>query len=227
MAAPALGASVLTPSGSAPASVDPLTTGAITSTASGSSFLIYFATTSSATISTVSDSKSNSYTSQASIVETNDGTKLWVYKTENGTGGSSHTATVDLSSGGILWVALVEVTGGATSSIIDVSATAYNFNDPHDCAVTTTVADTLLIAAVHTSQGVGGAYTAGGSFTNFLTEATTGLNAIASRTGATATSYDPAWTNGSSYIANARITLAIKPAAGGGGGKPAYAYAQQ
>ena len=198
---------------------DPTTTGSITTTGSGSSFFVLFCSGSGATVTSVTDSKSNTYTLLGSSTNTNDGIKIWVYYAENGTGGASHTFTVDMS-GNSLMVAGIEVTGAATASIIDASNTAYDTGGtPFNCSVTSTVDDTLFLGFVLASTTTG-TWTANGGFT--LGE--TAVNGTAAfRTAwaykqvAGASANDPAWTSSNGVNDIAMVGCAVKPAAAAAG----------
>lgn len=207
--AAALGASVLTTG-----STNPQTTAAITTQATGSTFLVFFVTQNGVTVNSVTDSKSNVYTLVDSEVETNDGTKHWVYKSEDGTGGASHTFTLTLASGSIFQVAGVEITDAGA---VDTNNSTYDSSTPFNCAVTTSEADTLIVAASHTGAGAGGTYTANGGFTEFLEDNASAVAQIvlASRAAATANSYDPAWTH-STRNEHASLTVAVKSAVAAG-----------
>ena len=212
MASPTVGASTITTDGSG---ASPYTSSQITTQSSGSAFFVVIATSSGSTISSVTDSKSNTYSLVTTILEANDGVRLHLYGTENGTGGASHDFTANFSAGGGYGIGAIEVIGAPTSSVIDVTNTQYDQTSPFVCAVTTTEADTLLLAFIMTAQAGGGTFSVGGSFSIDQQASVANPMAIASRAGATATTYDPAWTH-SLYSAMARITIAVKSAGGGG-----------
>lgn len=193
----------------------PNTTAAITTTASGSSFFVTFVTGDTTTVTSVTDSKSNSYSLLASIVHTGAALKTWVYYTENGTGGSSHTFTAT-TSGNNLQIAGIEVTGTAASSIVDVSNNTYETGGtPFNCAVTTTVADTLILAFIM-NDSASGTFTINGGFT--LGETANSAASVRAGWGykavAAAGAEDPAWTQSGGASAAACITAAIKSGAG-------------
>lgn len=193
----------------------PYTTAALTTAASGSSIFVAIACHTASVITSITDSKSNTYTVVDSINEANDSRKLYVYKAENVTGGSSHTFTATFSAGGIRSFGVVEVLGAASSSILDGAAvTKYtNTAGPYDNAITTTVADTLVIGWILTGQGTLGTYSVGGGF-SIIRQGGPVEMAFASRAAATATSYDPAWTHSVPYNAQARLILAVKAPSG-------------
>lgn len=93
-----------------------LTTGAGTSTASGSTFVIALSYDGGATLDSVSDSKGNTYTlidsqASASIVA--------LYYCQNGTGGSNHTASANFTGSSFGSIYLIELTGVLTSGVLD------------------------------------------------------------------------------------------------------------
>ena len=96
-----------------------VTTGSGTSTGgSGNHGFLFVSFDPGVTISSISDSKSNTYT-QLDSTRTADGRSA-VYWCENWTGGSSHTATVNFSGSAFPVAHLVEVTGALSSGAIDV-----------------------------------------------------------------------------------------------------------
>lgn len=209
MASPTIGQSLIESPGTGAASY---TTGALTTAASGSAILVSFWATTGTVVTSITDSKSNTYSVVTTINEANDGYKLHLYKAENVTGGASHTFTATCSAGGIQGMAVTEVLGAPTSSILDGAAiTKYtNTAGPYDCAITTTQANGLVVAFIMSGQAGAGTYTAGGGFSIVRQQGNVIISAVASRAAATATSYDPAWTHSVPYNAEARITVAIK-----------------
>lgn len=130
--------------------VTTLTTPGVTTQASGSSFYI---TISDTTLTTsVSDSKSNSYTQVGS--DQSNSTGLRVFQCQNGTGGASHTATVNWTSGsGDPFVCFFEVTGAATSSYDSGSLNQGTNNDTLTVTTGTLAqAAELVIATVSTNS---------------------------------------------------------------------------
>lgn len=102
-----------------------VTTTAGTSTGgSGNHGIMFVSFDATTTVSTVSDSKSNTYTQLGSTLTSADGAKLAIYYCLNWTGGTSHTGTMTFSGSAFPVLHLVEVTGAATSSPFDVSVTS-------------------------------------------------------------------------------------------------------
>ena len=110
-----------------------VTTTAGTSTGgSGNVGVLFFAYDPGVTISTVTDSKSNTWTQQWNMTGTGN-CRLACYTCANWTGGASHTATVTFSGSAFPTAALVEATGLAPSGAIDVlvsGAVTGTFNTP-------------------------------------------------------------------------------------------------
>lgn len=217
MASPAIGVTA-TPITSVQ---DPTTTTGITTSSSGSSFFVMFSSGSGSTVTDVTDSKLNTYVSLANVTDTNEGKKLWVYYAVNGTGGDSHTFTVNLS-GNSLCVTAIEVTGAATSSIIDVSNSTWDTGGtPFNCSVTPTVDDTLVLGfACYGGVNNSGSYTVNGGFTSGQAFGNTGAGFVCAwgyKAVATAAATDPAWTHSTATNNHMLITAAIKPAAAAAG----------
>lgn len=106
--------------GSGASSSNTVTTGSGTSTASGSTFLLFVAWDNGVNISSVSDSKGNTYTALGTEQLDGAGGRSRVYRCINGTGGSSHTATANFSGTAFPTLHLIECTGVDTSSPIDI-----------------------------------------------------------------------------------------------------------
>jgi len=152
-------------------SADSTTTGSLTTTASGSSFVIAAYWQGGSTPPTISDSKSNTYTLIGSVRQAdNNGSFLshiGLWYVENGTGGSSHTFTA-AKTGGFTSVFGGEITGGRLSGLLDQhTGAALDTTSPVTSgSITTTQAAELLIGFVGTYHTGGGpTYTANNSFT--------------------------------------------------------------
>lgn len=101
------------------ASGSSVVTGSGTSTGgSGNHGFVFVSFDPGVTVSSVTDSKSNTY-AQLDSTRTADGRSA-VYWCENWTGGSSHTATVSFSGGAFATAHLVEVTGALSTGSIAV-----------------------------------------------------------------------------------------------------------
>ena len=121
------------------------TTGAVTTAASGSSFVIAVSYPNSDTITTVSDSKGNTYTLIRQVADAGDGVKGAWYLCTNGTGGASHTGSVQISATDPKTVYFCEITGGATASLTDQESGVLDTSTPFDSSITTTNADDLIL----------------------------------------------------------------------------------
>jgi hypothetical protein len=104
-----------------------LTTGSITTLSSGSTFVVSN-NSEGGRANTPTDSKSNGYTATRAEATSGSGggCRLW-YK-ENGTGGSSHTATVTYSGSSLPSITLTELTGVDPASFDSGSANGGNDN---------------------------------------------------------------------------------------------------
>lgn len=208
---------------------DSTTTGSLTTTASGSTFIIGAHWQGGSTPPTISDSKSNTYTLIGSVRQVdNNGSFLshiGLWYVENGTGGSSHTFTA-AKTGGYTSVYAGEITGGLTSGILDQNTgAALDASSPVTSgSITTTQAAELLIGLVGTYHtGSGPAYTANNSFSiaQQITDATnywTGclVSRVVSSTGTYETDVSVTnLTQGAALIATFK-----EDGGGGGGGQP-------
>ena len=112
------------------------TTNSVTSTASGSTFIVDVIFDSSTTVSSIADSKSNTYSLQGTTITNNPGTmKAARYICVNGTGGATHNATVTCSGAAATpSIFLTEIVGGLTSGIVDVHTTANDDSSPFTVA---------------------------------------------------------------------------------------------
>jgi hypothetical protein len=196
------------------------TTGSLTTAATGSTFLIVFRDYSPAT-TTVTDTKSNSYTQIGSTV-TIGSTALSAWLCVNCTGGSGHKPTVTKSSGDLGVVSFSEITGTATASATDGTAGAgLDTSSPFDATVTTTNANDLIVG-IGSGDGFTTTitYTPGAGFTLITAPSnSSGTNALSlgvmtRNPGATGT-YGPNFTVSSGPNAGV-ITFALKELAGGG-----------
>lgn len=140
------------------------TTAAVTTQATGSTFVVGYVSVS--VCATPTDSKSNTYVAIGSEV-THGGAAIHLYYCENGTGGSGHTATV-ATCGSFTTIFFVEITGGLTSGILDsgASADASDSATPFDVTSGTTAQAVELLIAMFGSNGTGTAAVAvSGPFT--------------------------------------------------------------
>lgn len=202
-----------------------VTTGAVTSSASGSTFVIGVSFDAGTTVSTVGDSKSNSYTLAGTTI-TNGGQKIALYYSQNGTGGSSHTATVTFSGTAYPSLFFLEITGAATASFdVTGSATGDSTSPFGDGASTGTLsqANELIVSLIgSTNADTAITYTAGGGFTRAQQTIDGGnywTGAIGYLVVSSTASVSGNWTISPAGTPSAGVILAaFKEAAGGGGG---------
>lgn len=204
-----------------------LSTTGINTTASGSSFVI-FIMDDAATSRAASDNKGNTY-SQVGTTLTNFlgfGVQASEYLCTNCTGGTGHTATATLSNTANAEVYLIEITGGATSSLVDAlssgfwnddSATPFTSNN-----VVTSNANDLLLAFTLTNGSSAGpeVLTWGNSFTQVVSDGNTlhFTSGIAKRVVSSTGTYNSSYTSaGAGTTEAATAVISFKAASGGGG----------
>ena len=150
---------VLVGKGGAPSGTTVTTAGGTTS-ATGSTFVIALTFDGVRNVTSVSDSKGNTYTEigtkQAS---SNAGTAM--YRCENGIGGASHTATANFSAAAYQVAYLIELTGVETSSF-DQTAVATDAATPWEITTPTLgQADEIIITSFCLNTAGSGAYSSG------------------------------------------------------------------
>lgn len=202
-------------------------TAGITTAASGSSFLVYVSTDLNATVSSIQDSKSNSY-SQVGTTLTNFlgfGVNACVYLCTNGTGGSGHTATANLSASADGEIYFVEILNGATASIVDALSSAF-WNDDSatpftsNNVVTANATDLLLAFTITGSSSGTETLTWGNSFTQVVADgsALRFTGGIAKRLVTSTGTYTSSFTAaGAGTTEAATAVIALKDGSGGGG----------
>lgn len=200
------------------------TTAAVTTQASGSVFVVCYTFDSAATFTSITDSKSNSWSIIGSEINASNH-KSRMYYVENATGGSSHTFTGTNGSASLdcsIWV--IEITGALTSGSLDQSGSRSDTTSPFTLAagLLTTQNDEALVTFV-----------CGNSGSNPATHAESGLgastvqdqlnNGTNSWTGASATeiksstgTYNPSWTESGATAAH--VWFATFKAAGDAAG---------
>lgn len=145
------------------------TTAALTTT-TGSTFVVVACKYGAAGATSVTDSKSNSYT-QIGTDYTN-GATINVWKCENGTGGASHTATATAASSDWWWVAFIEISGAAAASQDQLVDFTNDTSSPFTSGTTGTTAQAneLILAALYSDNYSGAdSWTWGNSFTELAT----------------------------------------------------------
>jgi hypothetical protein len=210
-----------------------LATSSGTTRATGSTFLVgvvYWPTsTGGADPTGVTDSKSNAYSAAgpASVISGSDMGLQW-YVCENGTGGSSHTATVALAnSGGQESVILIEITSTGNYATFDVAAHNSASSNPGPFSAssgTLATADELLVSMTSIDTG---SFSGAGTFTStnqsvFDTSAPASTDwcwGLGKLWAVATTALSPNWTvdsGGAAHAANLNV-IAFKASSGGGG----------
>lgn len=146
-----------------------VTTGAVTTQVSGSGLVLVVNYQASATFTSVTDSKGNTWTQIGSTI-TDDGTVLTMrrYRCANAVGGSSHTFTLTCTASNVCGIAAVEIlTTNGAGVVLDQQAVQNDSASPYvSPGVTTAIANEMLIGGF-SGQGPAGTYTHtfGNSFT--------------------------------------------------------------
>lgn len=200
-------------------------TSSITTTASGSTFVVCAVCGNGQSSISISDSKSNTYSAIGTISSTGWGGSAQLFYVENGTGGSSHTFTATYSGGGSHAIFAVEVTGGLTSGILDQTVSwIVDSADPYvsNTTGTTAQADELALsfAATTTSSGTetltwGNGYSAvcAAGDANYVTGGC-GSKVLS----ATGTTFGQVSSSGAGTSQADMVVITLKAAGGGGGG---------
>lgn len=204
-----------------------VTTPAVTSAVSGSSFVVFSINYGDNNVTSVTDSKSNTYTRiGVELDNVSDGFFVGAWVCENGTGGASHTASLNLASSTLAAIYFIEITGGLTSGLVDVSNSAVDNDnsDGYDAQVTPSAGNRLLLSYI-TVNAEAPTVTydgTGQSFTSVLAE-TDGSNTLSGQVAKRSvvangsTAYGPAFSASGGGRASV-FTIALKEAGGGGGG---------
>ncbi len=179
------------------------TTNSVTSTASGSTFIVDVVFDASTTVSSIADSKSNTYTLQGTT-QTNSsaGMKAARYICVNGTGGATHNATVTCSgAAAVPSIFLTEIVGGLTSGIVDVHVQGNDETSPFGVASGTLAQSNeyvlSLFASFSTSPPTCSHSVTGSGFTKLQETTdfgTSWVGAIGGVKVAATTSITPQWT---------------------------------
>ena len=132
----------------------PIVSVAGTTSASGSSFLAVVVFDSGSTLTGVADSKSNAYSQIGSTIA-GGGVSIALYKSENGTGGASHTCTATFTGTPSGTVYFIELTGcSATPTDTGSFASVADTTDPYTVTTGTFAqANNIVIAVGGSSSG--------------------------------------------------------------------------
>ncbi len=195
------------------ATTNTTTTSAVTTAASGSTFVIGIAYPNSDTVTSVTDSKSNTYTLIQQVADVGDGLKVALYYCQNGVGGSGHTASLKISSTDPKAIYFTEILGAATTSVLDQNSGILDTATPFDSPVTTTQANELVYTLLVSSNATA-SVTWNGGFTGLDSDVSGVLSgsANATRVVAATGTYSPAATT--SAGGNAVVMTASFVAAG-------------
>lgn len=215
--------------GSATTSV---TSGSVTTAATGSTFFISISESSSHTFNTPpTDSKSNTYT-QLGTTQSSGGDALSIWKKENGAGGASHTVTIAWATAADPAVFFGEVSGVLAASI-DTGSRVQGSDASSPYTVTSGTlaqADELVVCFVSTDSFTNPAVFAESSgFTIAGKEESNSfwVQAVGTKSVLATTALTPSWTNTGAGNANLHIVGFKSSAASGitGAGQIASAEA--
>lgn len=186
-----------------------LTSSAVTTQASGSTFILGVNVAYSGAVFTPqTDSKGNTYTLLGTQQNNaSDGYSTAWYICVNGVGGASHTAgfKTNLSSTG--FVHFIEITGGLTSGIVDQTSGAAATGSPYSSSVTTTFARELVLQFVDFNNPT--TATINGGFSSLTTQS---QNIVCYRLVTSTGTYDAVCTGTGTSRANV-LTASFKEAA--------------
>jgi hypothetical protein len=214
------------------------TTG-VNTTASGSAFLVLVGFNGTAAFTSIADTingsaSGNTWTQIGSETAIGSSDKARAYYVQNGNGGTNHVVTLTVDSTAGLTVLFIELTGVATTGVLDGSSLSADTSSPYvSGGVTTTVADTILVGGLMgnagvtpSPHGISGATPSSGWTIHTAAEETGGSSfwtgALASVTVASTGTYSSGFTEDNSS-GGAVLLAAFKIAAAGGG--PAQGHA--
>lgn len=194
-----------------------VTTGAVTTQASGSNFYLLISFRQGDTFNGVSDSKGNTYTQVDTLADGGYGWTISTYRCENGTGGSGHTATVTMGATTRIVCYFVEITGAVLSGATDQHSIAKDTSSPFDgTALTTTQANEILLGIVRSNDTVNTTITVNGGMTQLDIDATNTASVAFYRALSATGTYSPAATSSPGGTQAIVAMLSIKEASGGG-----------
>lgn len=201
-----------------------VTTGSGTTT-SGSTFLIAVSWEAAVSVSTVTDSKGNTYTALGSSNQPDSmGGTCRIYACVNGTGGAGHTATVTFSGNAFAVAHLIECPGVDTTSPVDrvVQAAGVSGSGGSSSTVNTgtrTTANQVIVAMAMLNNRSTGTY-ASSTMTMISSEADLSYwtSGIAKTVVTNTTDFACTFTCGNNTGAGGLWAVTLKEATGGGGG---------
>ncbi len=195
------------------------TTGAVTTQATGSSFVVLITGSNGAFTPSFTDSFSNSYGSAvANVTDTAGSEQIWAYLCTNGAGGAGHTVNLTNSVGSTFpGLYFAEVIGGALSSLLDGSPGTANITSGgvFTNQVTTTATNDLVFSFVETTAASGNIWAPGSGLTAIEHQgggpgACSALAWVLASTAGPYPATTPTWTASGSPANGALITLALK-----------------
>lgn len=194
-----------------------ITTGSVTTSPTGSTFVVCIQRR-SATVSSLTDSYSNTYTLKQTGTGFNNGD---IYVCENGSGGAGHTVTLTVGTADNIELLFQEITGAATVSAYDAGNNGSNTSGGTTltgASVTTTNANDMVFSFIAGYSDSGATSSTGTGWTLADSIAVSGTPSsgtsykVVSATG----SYNDVYTQAAfNYAAFAIVS--IKQASGGGG----------
>lgn len=194
-----------------------LTTGAGTTTASDSTFVIALSWDRDSSVSAVSDSKGNTYT-LAGTIESTSGHKKALYYSANATGGASHTATATFSGSEVHGtIYLIEITGAAADSFDQVATNNADAVSPYTVDLPALSQADEVIITIHGSHAAGNPVTYSSSNTTILDQESNGslywTSAVSKHVVSSTDAFSPSFTGGSTGTAT--IAASFKAATSG------------
>jgi len=192
-------------------------TSPISTQPSGSSFLIYLIY-SGATFTSIVDNKGNTYSQVGAEFDVGANSQGRLYLKENGVGGSGHTATLTQSSSDYLLLALIEITGGKLSGLVDQQAGQNDTSSPFTSPpITPTEAQELLLGFMGDASTNVSNHTHGNSFTSVVAanDGTFWVASVSKRLVSSIAAYNTSVTISGNGTANHNMIVSLKQASGG------------
>jgi hypothetical protein len=190
-------------------SANTATTTAGTTTASGSTFVAAVSWGVAASSPVVTDSKGNTYTAIGTPQADSWGGYAQLFACENGTGGSSHTATFTTTGDSFPTIHLIEITGAETASLDQIAQTQDSSSPFSVTSPTLSQADEVVISICANQDGGGASY-ASSNFTVLSQEIDTNnfwTSAVGKLVVSATTAVTPSWTRSTGSAAVALATF--------------------
>lgn len=182
-----------------------VTTGITTTT--GRNLYVFCATDQSATSVTITDTYSNTWTKVSGTI-----TSSWIYKCENATGGAGHVFTATPNTTNLFpAIHVIEVTGAATSSSVELYNESIDSSSPFQDSITTSSNNRLLLNFIGTRDTVGAttiSYSASGwTKINEETDWDIMASALFKADGSTAGTFNASFTEAGSQTLEAGLSI--------------------